>query len=285
MYLNLIVLGSGKTTFCQLMSKVYSPFCPEIIDIIPTTPTDMCKVYRLQHTVFSAVYNMNLIDTPHVMSDISRSFLTVVPTYLVYLFDLSKQSELDGLYQKVRESNNYYDCDKKIFIGVNRCGKTISDIYINTIINTFSMGKYLEIDLRSEDGKFNTTELIDTFNILTQYAYTDDAEDEDELFNDFFNEEDHYSYTNEYIEIAQLLTQINDIVQPKRKIIMKNIMKNSKFVTSDYFERKKDTIKCCICFDDVKTIEQFVYTWCGHEYCVECYPKMEECFCKTVVES
>lgn len=267
---NLIVFGTGKTTFCQLMTKIYGPFCPETIADVHTIPTEACNTYRIQHRIFNSVNTMNLIDTPHDIRNMGWSFLMVEPTHLVFLFDLSQPDELNNLQSLVRCSRDYYDCNNKLFIGVNRTGKTISDRDIRAVMTTFSNSKYLEIDMiKSEYGTFSSDDLTDSFNIITQHIYegVEEIEDDDEYGGAYYT----------YMELPLHL----HLEFPINKV---KIMKNSKFVTQEYFNRVKDSIKCCICFDQIKTLDNFVYTWCGHEYCGDCYPKMEECFCKTSIE-
>lgn len=318
MYTNLIIFGSGKTTFCELMNTAYRPFSPDEITTPITTVTERCKIYAVNHTAFNTLYRMNLLDTPHTLDNISRSFMMVDPSYLVYLFDLSKIDELESLSRLTRESSNYYDCNKKIFIGVNRSGKTINDTTIANVINTFSNSKYLEVDiLKNTSGAFVYTDLLSNFNKITQYVYSGDYdyvyEETDNREHDDEDEEERTSYYGDYEEYqnpsqdtleefrTQMQLQLESLysntytnvyntsyaninISIFDEIPQKKIMKNSKFVTGEYFERNADKIKCCICFDEVSTLEKFVYTWCGHEYCTECYPKMAECFCKTAIE-
>lgn len=310
MYTNLIVFGTGKTTFCELMNVVYLPFCPEEVATPITSSTEGCKIYAVNHNAFNTLYRMNLLDTPHEMENIGRTFLMVEPSYLVYLFDLSLQEELDSIHRVVRESNNYFDCNKKIFIGVNRSGKTISDTSIANVINTFSNSKYLELDIvKNPSSSFTSTELLSNFNKITQYVYSGDydyvyeetnEEDEEDRRSYYGDNDDYQDPSQDTIEEfrAQMHTQLQSLytdiypnmypsvlsIQIFDDMQHKKIIKNSKFVTAEYFARNADKIKCCICFDDVTDIKKFVYTWCGHEYCRDCYPKMSECFCKTALE-
>ena len=297
MYTNLIVFGTGKTTFCELMNKAYNPFCPDEVAAPITAVTERCKVYAVNHNAFNTLHRMNLIDTPCAMYNISMTYIMVEPSYLVYLFDLSRQEELDALPQLVRASSNYYQCNKKIFIGVNRTGKTIGDTTITNMINTFSTSKYLELNIvKNAAGAFVSADLLSNFNKITQYVYSGDYDYvyEETENRDEDDEERIYYYdiyqnqlealfantiTNIYTDVyTNVYTNVTDVT-PKNKI-----MKNSRFVTNEYFERNADKIKCCICFDEVTELDKFVYTWCGHEYCTDCYPKMSQCFCKTALE-
>ena len=313
---NLVVFGSGKTTFCQLMDNVNYPYCQELIDKPQTNQTENCKLYRLTHMCFGAHHTMHLIDTPHEMNNIARSFLMIENPILVYLFDLSKKDELDSICSVVDRSKAYFDPTFKFFIGVNRGQKTIDDGYITTFLNhNFSRPIYIEIDLiENNSHKFEQTILIENFNKITQFIYGleeeipdlqsnfEETEQEDEQNEDEEqNEEDEQSYFDRIIslditfvdpdlldqymdnrsQIVNLLSRAQfDNPLPNNHITLPKILKNSKFVTQEYFDRKTD-LKCCICFDEIKTIEKFVYTWCGHEYCTECFPRMNECFCKT----
>jgi len=252
---------------------------------------------------------MNLLDTPHTLDNISRSFMMVDPSYLVYLFDLTKIEELESLSRLVRESSNYYDCNKKIFIGVNRTGKTIGDTTIANVINTFSNSKYLELEnVKNASGAFVSIDLLSNFNKITQYVYSGDDDyevennDEEERTSYYGDYEDYQNPSQDTLEEfrTQMRLQLESLYENGYTSVYtpgyahinisifddipKKIMKNSKFVTREYFERNSGKIKCCICFDEVADIEKFVYTWCGHEYCTECYPKMTECFCKTALE-
>ena len=305
---NLIVFGSGKTTFCKLLNTVYTPFCRNIINKPETESTGHCKIYKVHHTEFNTRHTMNIIDTPHDITNILQTYIMVEPTYMVYLFDLSKQEELDSLNELVRASRIYYDCTDKIFIGINRGEKLITDEYISAVIGRFNTYKYIEMDLIETDShQFTTVDLLSTFSKLTEHVYSgsdiyteevyDNDQVDDENDNDQVDDENDNDngqvYNNVYGDQISdaVLAYMNYTAIPIIDIFIlpsqapkPKIMKNSKFVAQDYYSRNKDKLKCCICFDDIRSIESFVYTWCGHEYCADCYPKMEECFCKTTVE-
>ena len=297
--INMIIFGSGKTTFCSLMNRVYQPFCPAIIDMPICPQTTMCKVYNVANSVFNTVHRINLIDTPHTIENIGNTFLMVEPSYMVYLIDLSKPEELANILGLVREASMYYDCNNKLFIGINRGEKIISDDSITSAMAAFSNSKYLEISIcKGQDGKFIFNSLLDNFNIVTQHVYRDLTEDFErpEEYDESLN--NYYDYIQRYIDVtfpspARQLRALHDefndfsveiLFQNNIPQHTKKIIKNSNFVTREYFNRNIDNIKCCICFDNIKDISNFVYTWCGHEYCSECYPKIDECFCKTVME-